>query len=157
MKNFKLYLLFIFSILLFSNFSCEDETEPGKVTYLSYGTSFGECLGYCIREVVVGGNIVFTKRGWSTGELLPDSSCSYTFIRDPLPDYLDDIDLSAFLEMEETIGCPDCADGGAEWLELGFEDLVKRVTFEYGNEPEEFADIIPDLRKLMEGFNDCRE
>ena len=90
-------------------------------------------------------------------ELLPDSSCSYTFIRDPLPDYLDDIDLDTFLEMQETIGCPDCADGGAEWLELGFEDLVKRVTFEYGNEPGEFENIIPALRELMNGFNDCRD
>ena len=52
--------------------------------------------------------------------------------------------------------CPDCADGGAEWVELGFENKVKRVTFEYMKEPEELKTLIPSLRELMAGFNDCR-
>ncbi len=58
--------------------------------------------------------------------------------------------------MDNVIGCPDCADGGSEWLELGFEGDVKRVTFEYMNEPDELKDIIVDLRGLMDSFNDCR-
>jgi hypothetical protein len=40
--------------------------------------------------------------------------------------------------MDTVIGCPDCADGGAEWLELGFEKEVKRVTFEYMHEPDAY-------------------
>lgn len=158
MRKINIALLTIFSILFFSNFQCEEEmkNEPGQVTYLSYGTSFGECLGYCKKEIVVSGGITFTKSGWNVVGLLPDSSCSIVFVRDPLPDYLDDIDLDIFLAMDETIGCPDCADGGAEWLELGFEDEVKRVTFEYMNEPDAFKDIIPALREAMAQFNDCR-
>jgi hypothetical protein len=159
MKSLNILLLTIFSIVLFSNFQCEEDIiilEKGEVTYISYGTSFGECLGYCVREVVVSGGAFFTKSGWDMDGPLPDSTCEIVFIRDPLPDYLDDIDLDIFLNMDETIGCPDCTDGGAEWLELGFEDGVKRVTFEYMNEPPEFKDIIPSLRQLMESFNDCR-
>jgi hypothetical protein len=159
MKKFKISILTIVSILLFSNFQCEKELtkEPGEVEYLSYGTSFGECLGYCKREVTVSGGITFTKSGWQIDGALPDSSCSMTFITSPLPGYLDDIDIDSFLVMDETIGCPDCADGGAEWLELSIDSEVKRVTFEYMNEPSEFKDVIPSLRELMEGFNDCSE
>ncbi len=158
MKIIRNCILTLFSIVLFSNFQCEKEevANPMRVEYLSYGTSFGECLGYCVREIVVSGDITFTKSGWSIEGSLPDSSCSLVFIKSPLPDYLDDINLDVFLEMDETIGCPDCADGGAEWLELGFENEIKRVSFEYMNEPEELKNIIPSLRELMEGFNDCR-
>lgn len=160
MKTIKIFLLTVISIILFSNFQCEEIEnigQTGQVHFLSYGTSFGECLGYCNREIVVSGGVVFTKSGWDIGGTLPDSSCEYIFIRDPLPDYLDDIDINTFLAMDEVIGCPDCADGGAEWLELGFENEVKRVTFEYMNEPDEFKAVIPSLRELMDSFNDCRE
>lgn len=151
-------MLTIFSIILFSNFSCEEQkTEnAGQVTYLSYGTSFGECLGYCVREVIVSGGVIFTKSGWEIGGALPDSSCEIVFIQSPLPGYLEDIEVDIFLSMDETIGCPDCTDGGAEWLELGFENETKRVTFEYMNEPNEFEDIILSLRQLMDSFNDCQ-
>ena len=116
MKNIRICILTLFSIILFSNFQCEEEKmeNTAQVEYLSYGTSFGECLGYCVREIVVSGGITFTKSGWSREGSLPDSSCSLVFKQSPLPGYLDDIDLGAFLEMNETIGCPDCADGGAE-------------------------------------------
>ncbi len=158
MKIIRICLLTLFSIVLFSNFQCEEEKLENtvQVEYLSYGTSFGECLGYCVREIVVSGGVTFTKRGWDIEGNLPDSSCSLVFIQNPLPAYLDDMNIHAFLEMDEVIGCPDCADGGAEWLELGFENEVKRVTFEYMNEPEELKNLIPSLRELMEGFNGCR-
>ena len=156
MRKIILFLLFSLAVTLSSSFTCEKTEESGNVNYLSYGTSFGECLGYCVREIVVSGGATFTKSGWLVDETLPDSSCSIQFIMDPLPGYLEDIDLDEFLAMEEIIGCPDCADGGAEWLELGFEDQIKRVIFEYMNEPEEFEDVIPELRILMDTFNDCR-
>ena len=105
---------------------------------------------------MVSGGISFTKSGWLVDKELPDSSCSIVFVMDPLPGYLEDMDLKEVHAMDDIIGCPDCADGGAEWLELGFEDRVKRVTFEYMNEPEQLGDIIPELRILMESFNDCR-
>jgi len=158
MKNIRICIRILISIFLFSSFQCEEEKIENtmQVEYLSYGTSFGECLGYCVREIVVNGDVTFTKSGWGIEGSLPDSSCSLVFIMSPLPGYLDDINLDAFLEMNETIGCPDCADGGAEWLELGFENEVKRVTFEYMIEPEELNNLIPSLRELMAGFNDCR-
>ena len=105
MKKINIALLTIFSIALFSNFQCEEEEkeESSQVEYLSYGTSFGECLGYCVREIIVSGGITFTKSGWTIGGALPDSSCNIVFIMNPLPGYLDDIDEDTFLAMDETM------------------------------------------------------
>ena len=122
-------------------FTCEEtqieEHMENQVEYLSYGTSLGECLGYCKKEVRVGGNIVFTKSGWGLDGALPDSTCTLTFIMDPLPAYVDEINLEDFKNLDDVIGCPDCADGGAEWLELSINDTLKRVTFEYMNGTEQ--------------------
>ena len=138
-------------------FTCDksEVTDIEDVEYIAYGTYFGECLGYCKREVVISGNIVFTKSGWGIDGSLPDSSCSMTFLRNPLPDYVEMMDLNEFKMLDTILGCPDCADGGAEWLELSFEGDIKRVTFEYMNEPDEIKFIIEDLRDLMLGFEGC--
>ena len=57
MNKIKIALLTLFSFILFSNFQCESDygEDTGEVSYLSYGTSFGECLGYCVREIIVSG------------------------------------------------------------------------------------------------------
>ncbi|MCF8380132.1 MAG: hypothetical protein K9H49_11175 [Bacteroidales bacterium] len=138
-------------------FTCEErETQiEEQVEYLSYGTSYGECIGYCVKEVRVGGNIVYTKSGWDVEGELPDSTCILTFIMDPLPAYVERVNLADFKKLDDVIGCPDCADGGAEWLELSIDGEVKRVTFEYMNEPNQLKLIIEDLRKLMQGFEGC--
>jgi len=151
MKNLAIISLAILTMC----FTCEETQIEEQVEYLSYGTSFGECLGYCKKEVRVGGNIVYTKSGWDLDGLLPDSTCTLTFIRDPLPDYVDEINLKDFKNLDEVIGCPDCADGGAEWLELSINGKVKRVTFEYMHEPNEIKPVIEDLRLLLEGFEGC--
>ena len=146
-------ILFLAILTMF--FTCE-KTEVIEVDYLFYGTSFGECIGYCTREVIVSGQAVFIKSGWDLDGSLPDSSCSIQYFVNPLPAYLEKIDIAYFKSIDDVIGCPDCADGGAEWLELSFEGDVKRVTFEYMNEPSELTEVITDLRGLMESFGDCR-
>ena len=148
-------LIFLSLAILTMFFTCEKIEVKEEVDYLSYGTSFGECLGYCVREIVVGGGAVFTKSGWDIDGALPDSSCSMQFIMDPLPAYVDKLNLEDFKSLNEVIGCPDCADGGAEWLELSINGDLKRVTFEFMNEPNELKLIIEDLRGLMESFGDC--
>ncbi|MCK4919937.1 MAG: hypothetical protein KAS71_02760 [Bacteroidales bacterium] len=149
-------LIFLSLAILTMFFTCEKIEVDQQVDNLSYGTSFGECLGYCIREIVVGGDIVFTKSGWEIDGALPDSSCSMTFIMDPLPAYVEKINIEDFQNLDDVIGCPDCADGGAEWLELSIDGDLKRVTFEYMNEPNELKLIVEDLRELMDSFADCQ-
>ena len=59
--------------------------------------------------------------------------------------------------MPETIGCPDCADGGAEWIEIKLANGEKhKVTFEYMNAPSAFKNYISGLRGLLEGSQALR-
>jgi hypothetical protein len=60
-----------------------------------------------------------------------------------------------FFELPQTIGCPDCTDGGAEWLEIELADgRTHKLIYEYGNEPALLKNSVAILRKLM-SKNNC--
>ena len=40
--------------------------------------------------------------------------------------------MDSFFILEERIGCPDCADGGSEWIEILANNKTYKVTFENG-------------------------
>ncbi|CAF3689426.1 unnamed protein product [Rotaria sordida] len=42
------------------------------------------------------------------------------------------LDLETFTALADRIGCPGCADGGIEWIQVDWADATKRVTFESG-------------------------
>ncbi|MDG1889924.1 MAG: beta-propeller domain-containing protein [Verrucomicrobiota bacterium] len=125
--------------------------EPGQsIVSISTGSSFGECLGYCETSLHVEPNrLTFQARA-------PDQSLP-TFRQS---DYGNSdwnrliplIDWKAFLEISEKIGCPDCADGGAEWIEISVPGRTHRVTFEYGASVKEMGPILKSLRLLRSGF-----
>lgn len=146
MKKLLLALLIILT-------SCRDEDEGRSLTTIRYGTSFGECLGYCIKELTLTGDQVsYDFRGWDIDGNDLRKTCSQK------------VDISmhiaieegVFFSLPEVIGCPDCADGGAEWIELEYSDGARhKVTFEYRKEPPELADNIVTLRDLMTEAGDC--
>ena len=149
-----LYAILIFSLSL----GCrENVQEPGTPnTYiLSYGQSFGFCIGYCDRELVYSDTkIVKTLIPTNFAETQLDTiTCSVDF--NSLPELQAKLNASVFFEMAEVIGCPDCADGGAEWIQLATEGRTKRVTFPYNDAPSEFSQIIEDLRTHHDELGQC--
>ena len=38
------------------------------------------------------------------------------------------LDFELFMNLDTMYGCPDCADGGAEWFEIATSDTIKRIT-----------------------------
>ena len=60
--------------------------------------------------------------------------------------------MELLLEFADVIGCPDCADGGGEWVEVMFDDTVKRITFEYGDTLEPIQNLIDQMRIIRERF-----
>ena len=46
------------------------------------------------------------------------------------------VDKRSFEKLDSIIGCPDCADGGAEWIQIEYGGKKKKVTFDYGNAPK---------------------
>ena len=148
----------VFSMLI-GILSCEkEERQFGTLNYIAYGTSFGECLGYCNHYMKVYPHLAtLRKYGWDENGRLPDMQCSIPLESYEFISVKDSLDVGIFFTLDETYGCPDCADGGAEWVEVSFDTVIHRVTFEYMNEPGELLTIVPALRELMERFEGCEE
>jgi len=152
--DMKTLLKYIF-IILFSSVltleSCKekDSCVIAHFTTISYGTSFGECVGYCIKTIAISDATTnFQKTAHNDKSTYPDFDCDDAF---PGFETLKlEIDIAAFCAMEPVIGCPDCTDGGAEWVEISNSTHALRVTFEYNNAPEELSLFIENLRFYMQ-------
>ncbi len=136
--------------------SCEKKEENNnEIIKIKYGTSFGECIGYCKKDILLEpGNITYTRSGWQ--DTIETNTCSETLAGESWNILKTGIDTLQFFELSEIFGCPDCADGGAEYIEITTGSGRKhKVTYEYMNEPGALEDIVPELRKLYEKSNHC--
>ena len=76
-----------------------------------------------------------------------------TFTRNGWPILTRNIHFDKFIKLDNVLGCPDCADGGGEWVEIKRNGRTYKVTFEYGNEPKDLSNIIGLLRAYSVAFN----
>ena len=149
-------ILIITAVVIFN--SCEDILDGElflntEIESIEYGTSFGECTGYCINSIeITSSQITFTSTGWDFSENLSDISITVDHTSEEWNDLINSINYLAFRNLEEVIGCPDCEDGGAEWVKIVANGVSHKVTFEFGNEPEELEEIIDDLRINLDQF-----
>ena len=44
--------------------------------------------------------------------------------------------------LKEIIGCPDCLDGGAEWIEVSCDGKAHRVEFDYHAPPSAISHLV---------------
>ena len=152
LKRFQLFLIIL--LVAFTT-SCSNESLYRKVAQVNYGTSFGMCVGYCKREVSI--DSVYTSyscAGW-TKEVEPTLYKVQT-TKSAWDSVKVLINNKAFFELPATIGCPDCADGGAEWVEVKLlNGTAHKVVFEYYNEPQQLQGSIAKLRQI-EGKDECK-
>lgn len=136
-------LLFIL-IGITTSFSCsEDDLRDFNV--IKYGTSFGMCEGYCVTSITIQENsMLYEQSSLNDDVTYPSTECPSNFPQ--FDDLRSKIDPDIFYDFPATIGCPDCADGGAEWVELQSTKTSHRVTFELGKAPDEFISYIELLR-----------
>jgi hypothetical protein len=151
MKSLYNFLLLPVCLLIVS---CSNEIN-NKIIRINYGTSFGECIGYCKHELSLNqDSLVFRCSGWS-------DQYSPLLFRQKTPVSAWDsarvnFNIKSFFELQEVIGCPDCADGGAEWIEIKLTNGdIHKVTFEYGNEPTVLKNQIAWYRNRL-SKNDCK-
>lgn len=111
-----------------------------------HGTNFGHCRGYCRKEVVFSDgqteyieSSVDSTRNPQKIERFDNSSSSWKSITDK-------IDWKTFQKLEESYGCPDCADGGSEYIEIQTISGTKRVTIEFGKDLPELEPLLTELR-----------
>lgn len=122
---------------------------PDDVTTIRATTSFGFCLGYCKTTLeITEAGLTYVEEATRSGELppvrrtAPVSAAEWQALVAAL-------DRSKIEALPERLGCPDCADGGAESIEVIGADWRKSVTFEFGA-------TIPELQPLLERVRTLR-
>jgi len=156
----KLLITAFMSALLFDQCSSVAEqplTDTAPIT-IRTGTSFGMCVGNSCRKDYVfnGTSVTLSQGGTRTQTQTPDKTCERTIsAADWTSLRAAAADLDAFRKQPNVIGCPDCADGGAEYIELQQNDSRHRVTFPFGKTIPGFEPLVNALRQQREAFSDC--
>ena len=133
--------------------NCQEEVQSSDITKIEFGTSFGMCAGYCTQTLTLTNDLAEKKVTPRVNQNLEEKTCSISY--SGFSSLSAKINKQAFLGLEETIGCPDCADGGAEWIEITTPEGSKRVTYEYGKEPDAVKPFIGELRKYFDQLGEC--
>ena len=144
-------MLFFISLHLFS---CQTDYEKVEVNDIAIKTGifFGFCGGYCKSEVeIVNRDVVFIASSWSNPNY-PDTMLNGNTSIQEWDSLIESVDMDSFLSLYCILGCPDCADGGGEWIEITKVDTLKRVTFEYGKTVESIQSLIEKVRVIRERF-----
>lgn len=151
MKRF--FILVSVLALVFSLTSCE-KVNVGNINSIGYGTSFGMCFGYCVNNLAIKDeNVVFSKINRSG---TPDTkTCTSSLSSSEAKRFKELVSDAKLDKLEKTYGCPDCADGGAEWVSVTSGSKEYKVVFEYGKAPKELEELVVKLRALKDTFNTC--
>ena len=124
--------------------------NPQTSIQINSGTSYGECWGYCVFELELdNSNALFTASSWGSWydeflDLLLEDNLS----QEEWQQLVALIDFEYFQSLDDVYGCPDCADGGAEFIEIIYDGISKQVTFEAFTE----IDGIQELTILLRGL-----
>lgn len=149
----RVLLICIISITLIFN-SCRKDRN-NDIEEIGYGTSFGMCVGYCLNQVAIinNGRIDFTKR--ANGFNPSVKTCTKAIAESEINALKALVNVAEFNKLPAIIGCPDCADGGAEWISINVDGKVKKVTYDYGKAPDALKNLALKLKEIKDGFADC--
>jgi hypothetical protein len=138
-------------------FGCKKNNPSENIIdcdHVVYGKSFGMCIGYCTQTIKISENqIEFEAVGRDTEGVLPPKRFTTEITDEEWTTLLSKINSSEFNQLKPIIGCPDCADGGAEWIEIRSNGNIHKTVFEYGLPPETTVDYIQLLRGYLALFN----
>jgi hypothetical protein len=128
--------------------------DPATVTAIRTTTSFGFCLSYCrtVFEVTASGMTLIEEPGGN----LPPVRRSAPISASEWQQLTALVHRPVFETLPATVGCPDCADGGAESLEVVAFDWRDAVTFEYGAAMPPLQPLLESVRALRGRFPPTR-
>ncbi len=129
--------------------------NPIESSYIiNTGTSFGFCWGYCISELEINSTqATYREYSWNDHPDFPELLLEETLSEFELEEILNAFNFDYFQLLDDVYGCPDCADGGSEWIEISHEDITKRVTFEFYSSIPNHDELVVYLRDLREYFH----
>jgi len=146
-------LVSLFVMLLLAAPTCSvNGPGTGDPVTIVHGTSFGMCGGYCRSELEIDGTTArLTATSWDSikyprrTQTLQLSEAEARRLRD-LANAKD------LLAVEGTHGCPDCADGGAEWVAIQMPGRTIEARYDFRANLEPIEDLQQRLRALRERF-----
>lgn len=132
--------------------ACESgAVKPAAITKVASTTSFGMCAGYCKTTLEVSEKeAVLTREAWGrgAGANLPVQRLTSPLTSQEWQEISTAAAAAKIDGLPETIGCPDCADGGAESLTIVGAKGEKTITFEHGATIAEAQTVIERVRAL---------
>lgn len=145
----------IFLLTLALNFLSCEKGSIRNVDTIGYGSSFGMCAGYCNSSLTISDSKVTFVKKTNRQNPTETKTCTSTLTDTEAKSLKDLMENSKIGTLPKTIGCPDCADGGAEWVSVNSGSKEYKVVFEFGKEPQELTAIVVKLRALRETFISC--
>jgi len=119
----------------------DDDTPTEPVEGVGYGWYFGECAGACLLDLWLDADDVVTVgiSDWD-GEWYLERSSSFT--TEGIDQFVTALIGVDWFGLQEVYGCPDCDDGGGEyvWMMLG-DTFDIRADYEFGNPPDELVEV----------------
>jgi hypothetical protein len=113
-------------------------------------TSFGMCVGYCRTslEITPGEAVLTREPGGRGAPTLQPQRLTVTLTNAEWKQLATLAASTTFEGLPETIGCPDCADGGAESLAVSRGGKERRVTFDHGADIKQLQPLLTRVREL---------
>jgi hypothetical protein len=144
------FILLTFCVVMVSG----QQMQKTDISSILSGTSFGKCVGYCRQSIEINFKtleVTATREANFNQGTFPPIHLKFAVTSTEWNNLIDLIDLQAWKSLDDRIGCPDCADGGEEWIQIDWKIGGKRITFENGQAVkglEEFIDKLRDMRKF---------
>lgn len=125
-------------------------TAGGGVTQVVSTTSFGMCMGYCkTRLELSGGKAVLVREPGGRGApTLPVERKEEALNAQEWEEIARLATAAKIDGLPDVIGCPDCADGGAESLSIVGAGRSKTITFEHGAKVDEAQALLDRVRAI---------
>lgn len=133
------------SLLLGCNTS-KPVASNNQIISVMHGTNFGHCRGYCRKELTFSEKQINYVESSVDSERNPAKKEAFDISAEKWKSIADKIDWNKFQKMEESYGCPDCADGGSEYIEITTPSGTKRITIEFNKEMAELEPLLTELR-----------
>lgn len=127
----------------------ESTTGASDVSFVEWTSSFGFCPpeSYCTTRLrVTGRQAVVTRESRVSPTVRAETQLSVA----EAEAIADAAARARFDGLPPVIGCPDCADGGAEMLTVMVEDQERTVTFEFESRLDAMEPLLSQMRSLVE-------
>ncbi len=140
------------ALFLASCASTATPAAPANVSQIVSTTSFGMCVGYCTTRLEISqGQAVLIREargGRGAPQNLPAQRYAATLTQAEWSEFSRLAANARIAALPDVIGCPDCADGGAESLTITTASGSRHVSFEFGATIGEAGPLLDRVRAL---------